>query len=152
MTRLVQLTNLIKEFEGCRLTAYLCPAGKWTVGWGQTGPYVKPGLVWTQQQADDALSETASLCMHEALMQSPILMNSSDNRLIAISDFIYNLGPMAYQGSTLHILIDSGNWTGAQMEIQKWVHIHKFGKAIVEPGLVRRRVAEAALLGNSPSG
>ena len=28
--------NLIKEFEGCRLTAYKCPAGVWTIGIGHT--------------------------------------------------------------------------------------------------------------------
>ena len=28
--------NLIKEFEGCRLEAYKCPAGVWTIGYGTT--------------------------------------------------------------------------------------------------------------------
>ena len=28
--------DLIKEFEGCLLTAYKCVAGKWTIGYGHT--------------------------------------------------------------------------------------------------------------------
>ena len=28
--------NLIKKYEGCRLTAYKCPAGVWTIGYGHT--------------------------------------------------------------------------------------------------------------------
>ena len=27
---------LIHTFEGCRLHAYKCPAGIWTIGWGHT--------------------------------------------------------------------------------------------------------------------
>ena len=36
--------SLIKQFEGCRLTAYKCPAGVWTIGYGHTVG-VKEGLV-----------------------------------------------------------------------------------------------------------
>ena len=28
--------DLIKKFEGCRLEAYRCPAGVWTIGYGHT--------------------------------------------------------------------------------------------------------------------
>ena len=42
---------LIKSFEGCRLTAYLCPSGVWTIGYGHTEG-VSKGQVITQEQAD----------------------------------------------------------------------------------------------------
>ena len=29
-------SDLIKSFEGCSLTAYKCPAGIWTIGYGTT--------------------------------------------------------------------------------------------------------------------
>ena len=42
-----QARALIRKYEGCRLTAYLCPANKWTIGWGSTfyedGSVVKKG-------------------------------------------------------------------------------------------------------------
>jgi GH24 family phage-related lysozyme (muramidase) len=48
--------NLIKEAEGLRLTAYVCPAGKPTIGWGHTkGVYMGQSI--TQQQAEDLLVE-----------------------------------------------------------------------------------------------
>ena len=47
--------TLIKKFEGLRLTAYQDMVGVWTIGYGHTGPDVKPGLTITQQQADQLL-------------------------------------------------------------------------------------------------
>ena len=43
--------NLIKQFEGCRLTAYKCPAGVLTIGYGHTAG-VKAGQTITQEQTD----------------------------------------------------------------------------------------------------
>ena len=50
--------TLIKHFEGCRLTAYLCPAGIPTIGWGHTGKDVTLAHVGlkttiTQAEADE---------------------------------------------------------------------------------------------------
>ena len=44
--------RLIQSWEGCRLRAYPDPASggaPWTIGYGHTGPQVKPGLVISQQ-------------------------------------------------------------------------------------------------------
>ena len=41
------LIEKIKEFEGCSLTAYKCPAGKLTIGYGHTKG-VKNGQKITQ--------------------------------------------------------------------------------------------------------
>ena len=46
--------SLIKSFEGCRLKAYKCPAGVWTIGYGHTAG-VKEGDTITQEQADEYL-------------------------------------------------------------------------------------------------
>ena len=47
---------LLKQFEGCNLTAYQDQRGVWTIGYGHTGPEVKEGLVSTQAQADAQLA------------------------------------------------------------------------------------------------
>ena len=47
--------QLIKEFEGLRLDAYICPAGVWTVGYGSTGEHVYPGQVITEPEAEELL-------------------------------------------------------------------------------------------------
>ena len=47
--------NLVKKFEGCRLTAYKCPAGVWTIGYGHTGSVdgkaICSGMVITNEKA-----------------------------------------------------------------------------------------------------
>ena len=46
--------DIIKEFEGCELTAYICPSGIYTIGYGHTGD-VLPGTTITQAEADALL-------------------------------------------------------------------------------------------------
>ncbi|MBQ5930381.1 MAG: lysozyme, partial [Clostridia bacterium] len=48
--------DLIKKFEGCRLTAYKCPSGIYTIGYGHTSG-VKKGQKITQKQAEAYLRE-----------------------------------------------------------------------------------------------
>lgn len=43
--------------ESLRLVAYLDSGGVWTIGWGHTGPEVHRGLVWTREQAAEALKK-----------------------------------------------------------------------------------------------
>ena len=44
--------ELIKRFEGCRLTSYKCPAGIWTIGYGHTAN-VKQGDIITKEKATE---------------------------------------------------------------------------------------------------
>jgi lysozyme len=135
------LISLIKEFEGCKLKAYHCPANILTIGYGQTKD-VKEGMVWTQEQAEDDLATTASVVLENALKGSITLQNASPSRIAAIADFIYNCGSTNYRKSTLKKYVDWGQWEHARMEIIKW---NKGGGRVL-PGLVRRREKEAELL------
>ena len=53
--------GLIKKYEGCKLTAYKCPAGVWTIGWGSTiypsGQPVKSGdkITFTNNESGETL-------------------------------------------------------------------------------------------------
>jgi lysozyme len=137
--QLAALYVLIRRFEGCRLRAYICPAGVWTIGWGATGRGVFPGAVWTQSQADARLYQDAQVFVAAVLKASPSLTGGA---LCAIADFAYNLGAGAYRGSTLRRCIDAGDMEGAKRQLARWVH----GGGRVLPGLVLRRAAESALL------
>ncbi|MEE3439617.1 lysozyme, partial [Ruminococcus sp.] len=53
--------SLIKSFEGLRLKSYKCPSGIWTVGYGHTGKDVKPGMVITEEQAEELLKKDIEL-------------------------------------------------------------------------------------------
>lgn len=136
---LAELYRLIRRFEGCRLTPYICPAGVWTCGWGSTGADVFPGRVWTQEYADRRMEMDALKFARGALLACPVL---SGDALSAVSDFAYNLGLGALRGSTLRKRINAGDYEAAKVELAKWVR----GGGKVLPGLVIRRQAEAALL------
>lgn len=142
MTALEILLDLIKQFEGCKLTAYKCPAGVWTIGYGATGAGIKEGTVWTQQQANEALLETALNCLHTAIRLSPILRDESIYKQAAIADFIYNLGAGNYLKSSLKLRVDQSNWVNAVFEIKKWDKV----KGVPLKGLTKRRAKEAELI------
>jgi lysozyme len=124
MTALEILMKLIKESEGCSLTAYRCPAHVLTIGFGQT-----KGV-----KAMDVIAQ--------ALKASPVLVNATMQRQAAISDFIYNLGLGNYNKSTLKLRVGQSNWISAATEIKKW---NKAGGVVLK-GLTIRRNKEAELL------
>lgn len=133
------LYELIRRFEGCRLRAYLCPAGVWTCGFGSTGPGIGPGTVWTLAQAVARMRLDAQAFAAGTARMCPGL---NPSRLAALADFAYNLGLTRLKGSTLRRRVLAGDWAGAEIELRKWVR----GGGRVLPGLVLRRAAEAALL------
>ncbi|WP_374333028.1 lysozyme, partial [Aestuariivirga sp.] len=51
---------LIRRFEGFRATAYRCPAGVWTIGFGHTSqagpPAVTPGMTIGEDEANRILA------------------------------------------------------------------------------------------------
>ena len=142
MSALEILLKLIRDSEGCKLTAYQCSGGVWTVGWGYTGTDIKKGLVWTQEKADECLLVTAMGVLNQAIKASPILATANMEKQAAIADFIYNLGVGNYAKSTLKKRVDAGNWLAASSEIKKWNKAA--GKEM--KGLIVRRQKEADLL------
>lgn len=146
MTAIDVLISLIKEFEGCKLKAYKCPAGVFTVGWGSTGPDIKEGTVWSQQYADAMLRKMANNVLDEALHESPRLRNETPGRQAAVADFLYNLGVGNYRKSTFKRLIDAGDFNEAKHSVMKWNKARINGELRELPGLTRRRQAEADLL------
>ena len=134
------LYDIVKRFEGCKLQAYKCPAGVWTIGWGSTGPDVSEGSKWTQQQADARLEADLNKFMAGVLRYSPAL-NDHPNRLAAVTSFAYNVGLGNYQQSTLRKHIDAKKWDDAAKEFPKW---NRAGGKVLA-GLTRRREAEQDL-------
>ncbi len=137
---------LVKEFEGCELEAYPDPGtggDPWTIGWGHTGPEVREGLTWTQQQADTALAAD----LHEAhagmLQALPMAVGYSGNRQAALTSWVFNVGAGAAADSTLRKRLAAGEdpATVVREELPRW---NKGGRGVM-PGLVRRRAAEVEL-------
>lgn len=131
--------DLARLFEGCKLTAYRDIAGVLTIGFGHTGKDVYEGLVWTQTQADEALTNDLLHASTLLNLYSPGLTNGL---LEALTDFVFNIGIGHYRTSTLCKVVNAKNWAAAKIEIVKWDH----SNGVVVPGLLRRREAEAALI------
>ena len=132
------------HFEGCKLTAYQCPAKVWTIGWGNTfypdKTPVKQGDVITQEQANE-LFET--VMNNFALgVKKCLTKEVNENQFSALVCFAYNVGIGSLQKSTLlkKININPNDETIAG-EFGKWTKAG--GKVLL--GLVRRRKAESDL-------
>jgi lysozyme len=130
--------ELIKEFEGLVLDAYLCPADVWTIGYGHTAN-VQSGDRITQRQAEALLRE--DLAYFESEVERLVRVPLSDNQFSALVSFCYNIGSGALAESTLIILLNDGEYVGASQQFRRWTR----GGGEELPGLVRRRVAEKAL-------
>lgn len=131
--------NLIKNFEGCRLTAYRCPAGVWTIGYGHTGKDVKEGLKITKEQAEELLKK--DLKSFELSVNNCIKIPLTQGQFDALVSFSYNVGTGALRNSTLLKLLNQGKIESAAKEFDKWVNAG--GKKL--SGLVKRRKAEKEL-------
>lgn len=136
--------DLIKKWEGCRLTAYLCSAGVATIGWGSTlylnGTKVKLGDKVTQKEADDLFLIT--LKQYEDAVDRLVTSKINSNQRAALISFCYNLGINALRNSTLLKKVNSNpNNLSIKDEFMKWVKAS--GKVI--QGLVNRRNDEQKL-------
>lgn len=141
MTRMVNDAGvaLVREFEGCRLDAYRCPAGIPTIGYGATGPDIRMGMKWTQEEADERLAE--DLARFAEGVERLVLVDLTDNQFAALVSFAYNVGLGALAGSTLLRKLNADDFQGAADQFARW---NKGGGRVL-PGLVRRRAAERDL-------
>lgn len=130
--------DLIKQFEGCKLKAYKCPAGVWTIGYGRTTD-VKEGDTCTQEQADNWLTEEVDEFAH--LVMDMVKVPLTQHELDALTSFAYNVGLGALRKSTLLKRINESDFDAAAEEFTKW---NKAGGNVL-PGLVKRRKAERDL-------
>jgi len=131
--------GLIKKFEGCKLTAYTCPANIVTIGYGNTfykdGSKIKLGDKITQQQAEDLLMDL--LPQFEAIVNKNIKIDLTQYQFDALVSFAWNCG----KSETLFNLVNSKS-----KDLKEWWETHyTTGGGKVLQGLVNRRKAEAQL-------
>ena len=133
--------NLIKHFEGCRLEAYKCPAGVWTIGYGHTKG-VKEGEAIEQEAAEAFLIEDLEAFEQAVarLVKVPVTQQQFD----ALVSWTFNLGAGNLAESTLLRKLNNYQYAEVPEQMMRWV---KAGGQVLD-GLVRRRAAEAALFQN----
>jgi lysozyme len=129
---------LIKSFEGFRSSAYKDANGLWACGYGHTSgvtidttcdePTAEQWLAADSDWAQDAVNRHVTVPM-------------SQNQFDALVSFTYNVGAMAFIGSTLLSTVNAGNFPAAAGEFLSWDHID----GVEIAGLERRRQAESDL-------
>ena len=134
---------LIKQYEGCRLAAYRCAAGVWTIGYGHTAG-VHSGMTITQARADAYLQQ--DIAKFEGYVNNPayvpITANLNQNQFDALVSFAFNLG-----AGNLRKLCKGR--TAAQIARAMPSYNKAAGKVLA--GLTRRRKAEQALFNKAVS-
>lgn len=143
----MKLTKEIKDFvkakEGLSLTAYLCPAKVWTIGYGntsyETGIKVKQGDKISKERAEllfDNTFENFALQVKQLVFKSTL----NDNQFSALVSFAYNVGIGALKSSTLLRKVKANpNDKTIANEFAKW---NKGGGKVLA-GLTSRRAKES---------
>ena len=123
--------ELIKKFEGCRLSAYRCPAGVWTIGYGHTLG-VRSGDTITQKQADEYLMQ--DVAKYEVMVNSYYeRYHWTQNEYDALVSFAFNIGNIT--GLT-------GAGTRSKAVIAEKILLYNKANGTTLPGLVKRRKEE----------
>lgn len=131
---------LIKKYEGCQLTAYKCPAGVWTIGYGHTGKVdgkaICSGMKITSSKATSLLKSDLATFEKAVANCKYLTFKPNQNQLDALVSFAFNCGT-----GSLNTLVKNRS---AKVVSEKLLLYNKAnGKELV--GLVNRRKAEKAL-------
>lgn len=125
--------ELIKQFEGLKLTAYKDPVGIWSIGYGHTKG-VKEGDTITREEAerhlrDDLATAEAAISLYDEVY------HWNQNEFDALASFAYNIGPGGIRQVT-----GSGSRDKETIAQKMLLYYNAGGKKM--EGLVRRRQAE----------
>ena len=138
---------MIERFEGLRLTAYQDIVGVWTIGYGHTGPEVRPGLTITKEQADqwltDRLENEFGAAVNRLVGDAPTTQGQFD----AMVSLTYNIGVGGFsKSSVLHQHL-AGDYDEAADAFMLW---NKAGGQVVDALDARRQEEGQVYMDASP--
>ena len=123
--------------------------GTLTAGYGHTGPDVMVGMMVSQFQADDWLSDDLFDAAYklEKKVGADAVSELSENQYAALLDFVLNLGTgnPAKPEWTIWKRVRARAWDQVPLEMAKFVNATIDGKLVKLNGLVDRRNAEIGL-------
>lgn len=135
--------DLVKEFEGCRLTAYRDEVGVWTIGYGITnsdksitGTTIKRGLKISKETAEKWLEESLNKKYLPLVLKYDEQYNWNQNELDALVSFAYNIGSITQ--------LTAKGTRSRKTIAAKLLEYNKAGGKVYR-GLTRRRKAEQKL-------
>ena len=130
--------SLIKKFEGCKLKAYKCSAGVWTIGYGHTEG-VKEGDTCIQEEAEKLLR--GDIFKFEEYVEDNVTVELDQSQFDALVAWTFNLGPGNLRESTMLKKLNNQEYESVPFEMRRW---NKAGGKTLD-GLIRRREAESLL-------
>ncbi len=140
-----RIVNMLMRLEGFRADSYRCPAGRWSLGFGETEG-VTAGQHITREDAEGRLREDLDrIAQAIAPLIEPEL---TENAFSACVSLVYNIGIEAFTHSTLLRKINQGDMEGAANEFLRWCNVH----GVPVRGLRRRRAIERGVFLSEDSG
>lgn len=128
--------DMIAGYEGCRLKAYKCPAGVWTIGYGHTAGVKQGDRLESKEEAKQLLlkdivkyADRVNACVRDG----KLVFVPNQNQFDALTSFCYNCG-----AGNLQKLV-AGRTEG---QIAEAMLLYNKGGGKVLAGLVRRRQEE----------
>ena len=135
--------ELIKGWEKCKLKAYKCQAGVWTLGYGQTGKDIVEGSTCTQEEAEAWV--VATVKAHAEGVTKGLKRAATQAQFDAMVSLSYNIGKTAFANSTVLRQHNAGNFRDASAAFMMWNKITIDGFLTYSEGLNNRRLSEKAL-------
>lgn len=133
-----EAVELLKEHEGFRPKAYQDGGGKWTIGYGQATPDIRPGMETTKEEAlkfaRGRLREDSTTFANRGVPLSAGLLSAT-----------YNLGQTKARRYGIPQAIKRGDYDEAERILKSLI----YAKGELQPGLPRRRVDEVASIRRS---
>lgn len=143
----VLAAKIIREAEGCVLTAYADPKKGWavpTIGYGCTGPDIVRGTVWTLEKAEAELARRLAGEFVPALLGA-LGKPLPDAACAAIVCMLWNIGAGAVKAPQFAAALRVGDPMGVAAQFPKWDKITINGVATSDPDMLRRRLREQKL-------
>lgn len=134
--------NLIKGYEGLRMSAHYAPTEEWTVGYGHTGT-ARHGMSVTEGDAERLLKDDVQPL--EQLISDTVRAPLNQNEHDALVSLIFNIGEDNWRRSTVLRKLNAGDKIGAANAFELWTKAFVNNELATLDGLVRRRAAEKSL-------
>ncbi len=134
--------NLIKGYEGLRMSAHYAPSEQWTVGYGHTST-ARHGMSVTEGDAERLLKD--DITPIESLIGDTVRAPLNQNEHDAIVSLVFNIGEDNWRRSSVLRKLNEGDKLAAAQAFEMWTKAHVNGELVTLDGLVRRRAAEKSL-------
>ncbi len=134
--------NLIKGYEGLRMSAHYAPSEQWTVGYGHTSS-ARHGMHVTESEAERLLREDVKPI--ESILAETVRAPLNQNEHDALASLIFNIGEENWRRSTVLRKLNAGDKLAAAQAFELWTRARVNGEVVSLDGLIRRRAAEKSL-------